>query len=89
MMIRSSRLLSGLLVAAAMAAAPTIAPSPAVAADEVNGDSVAEKYAALLARDYVYPETGKRFAEVLREGIRAGRYSAITGDALGAPIEAD
>jgi len=89
MMIRSSRLLPGLLMVAAIAAAPTIAPSLAVAADEISGDVVAEKYAVLLERDYVYPETGKRFAEALRAGIRAGRYKALSGEALGATIDAD
>lgn len=88
-MIRSSRLLPGLLMVAAIAAAPTFAPSLALAADEISGDVVAEKYAALLERDYVYPETGKRFAEALRAGIRAGRYKALSGEALGAAIDAD
>ena len=50
-MIRSSRLLPGLLMAAAMVAAPLIAPPPAFAADEASGDAVAETYAALLERD--------------------------------------
>lgn len=88
-MIRSSRLLPGLLIAAAMVAAPLIAPRPVLAADEAKGDAVAEKYAALLERDYVYPETGKRYAEALRAGIEAGRYRTLTGEALGAAIDAD
>lgn len=88
-MIRSSRLLPGLLLAAALVAGPAIAPPPALAADEINGDVVAERYAALLERDYLYPETGKRYAEALRSGISAGRYRALSGEALGAAIDAD
>lgn len=92
-MIRSSRLLPGLLMAAAMIAVPAIAPPTAFAADEAAaesiGDAVAEKYAALLERDYVYPETGKRYAAALRAGIKAGRYRTLTGEALGAAIDAD
>ena len=94
-MIRPSRLLPGLLAAAAMMAGPSVA-SPAAPASpppeaeaEVGGDGIAEKYAALLERDYVYPETGKRFAAALRAGIEAGRYSALSGEALGAAIDAD
>ena len=88
-MIRSSRLLPGLLLAAATMAVPLFIPSPAYAADEASGDVVAEAYAVLLDRDYVYPETGKRYAEALRAGIRAGRYRALSGEALGAAIDAD
>ena len=78
-MIRFSRLLPGLLIAAAMIAAPVFAPPPVLAADEAVGDAVAEKYAALLERDYVYPEMGKRYAEALRAGIKAGRYRPLSG----------
>ena len=88
-MIRSSRFVPGLLMAAAMMAVPAIAPPPVLAADEAVGDAVAERYAALLERDYVYPETGKRYAAALRAGIRAGRYRALSGEALGAAIDAD
>lgn len=92
-MIRSSRLLPGLLMAAAMIAAPILALPPAFAADEVSGevsgDAIAEAYAALLERDYVYPETGKRYAEALRAGIAAGRYAKLSGEALGEAIDAD
>lgn len=88
-MIRSSRLLPGLLMAAAMVAAPLIAPPPAFAADEASGDAVAETYAALLERDYVYPETGKRYAAALRAAIKAGRYKTLSGEALGSAIDAD
>ena len=92
-MIRSSRLLPGLLMAAAMIAVPAIAPSAAFAADEAAaesiGDVVAEKYAALLERDYVYPETGKRYAAALRAGIKAGQYRTLSGPALGEAIDKD
>ena len=92
-MIRPMRLLPGLLIAAAMIAVPVIAPPPVLAADEAAdqtvGDAVAEKYAALLERDYVYPEMGKRYADALRAGIEAGRYRTLSGEALGAAIDAD
>ncbi|MBN8842462.1 MAG: S41 family peptidase [Sphingomonadales bacterium] len=88
-MIRSARLLPALLLATAMVAIPVIAPPPVFAADEAVGDVVAEKYAALLERDYVYPDTGKRYAEALRAGIKAGRYKSLSGEALGAAIDAD
>lgn len=88
-MIRSSRLLPGLLMAAALLAAPVIAPAPAFASDAASGDAVAEAYAVLLERDYVYPETGKRYAEALRAGVKAGRYRALSGDALAQAIDAD
>jgi len=91
-MIRSSRLFPALMVAAGMVLMPVIAPPPALAADEVaapSADAIAEAYAALLARDYVYPETGERYAAAIRAGIAAGRYRALTGDALGAAVDAD
>ena len=75
-MIRSSRFVPGLLMAAAMMAVPAIAPPPVLAADEAVGDAVAERYAALLERDYVYPETGKRYAAALR----AGGLRCLDGD---------
>ena len=85
----SLRLLPGLLMAGAIIAAPLIASPAAIAADEVNGDAVAEKYAALLERDYVYPETGTKYAAALRAGVKAGRYKALSGEALARAIDAD
>lgn len=92
-MIRSRRLLPALLLAAAL---PLAASSPALAADEaapvsapVSANAVAEAYAALLARDYVYPETGERYAAAIRAGIKAGRYAPLTGEELGRAIDAD
>lgn len=88
-MIRSSRILPALLVAAATASAPLLVASPVLAADEASADVVAGKYAALLERDYLYPETGKRYADAIRAGIAAGRYKALTGEALGTAIDRD
>ena len=91
-MILSARVLPALLLVAAATAIPSVVV-PALAASETEqpaiGDVIAGKYAALLERDYVYPETGKRYAAALREGIKAGRYKALTGEALGAAIDAD
>ena len=80
-MIRSSRILPALLLAAGMAVGPVLAPPPAMAADEVAADTIAEAYAALLERDYVYPETGRRYAAAIRAGIAAGRYKALASSA--------
>ena len=88
-MIRASYILPALLLTAGTIAAPMMASSPALAADEVSADKVAEAYAALLERDYVYPETGKRYAAALRAGIAAGRYTTLTGEALGQAIDQD
>ena len=83
------RLLPALLMAAAMVAGPTFAPPPAMAADDVSADAVAEAYAALLERDYLYPETGKKYADAIRAAIAAGRYKGLSGEALGAAIDSD
>jgi hypothetical protein len=88
-MIRSSRILPALLLAAGMAVVPILAPPPAYAADEASANQIAETYAALLERDYVYPETGKRYAAAIRAGIAAGRYATLTGEALGQAIDKD
>ena len=84
-----------LMAAAPLAALPVIAAeeaaSPASADADVNADAdaVAEAYAALRERDYVYPATGRRYAAAIRGGIAAGRYARLTGEALGAAIDAD
>ncbi len=88
-MIRSSRILPALLFAAGAALLPVIVPPPAMAADEASANQIAENYAALLERDYVYPETGKRYAAAIRSGIAAGRYASLTGEALGQAIDRD
>jgi len=88
-MIRSARLLPALLIAASVVALPLVATPPALAADEASANQIAEKYAALLERDYVYPETGKRYAAAIRAGIAAGRYAPLTGEALGEAIDKD
>lgn len=88
-MVRSSRILPALLLAAATALGPAFMSPPAMAADEAGADVIAEKYAALLERDYVYPETGKRYADAIRAGIAAGRYNALNGEALGTAIDSD
>ena len=90
-MIRSSRILPALLFAAGAVALPILAPPPVSAEGEasVNANQIAETYAALLERDYVYPETGKRYAAAIRAGIAAGRYETLTGEALGQAIDKD
>ena len=88
-MIRASNILTALLFAAGAAAVPLGATSPVLTADEVSADTIAETHAALLESDYVYPETGKRYAAALRAGIAAGRYAPLTGQALGQAIDQD
>ncbi len=88
-MIRSSLVMPALLLAAGMAATPLLTPSPALAADEAGADAIAGKYAALLERDYLYPETGKKYADAIRASIAAGRYKGLSGEALGAAIDSD
>ena len=83
----SLRVLPGVLMAATIVVAPLIVAPAALAADEAQGDAVAEKYAVLLERDYVYPETGKRYAAAIRAGIAAGRYATLTGEALGQALD--
>lgn len=86
-MIRTSHFLPGLLVAAGLAVLPVVAPPPAFAAEAATSDQVAENYAKLLEDDYVYADIGKRYAEALRAGIAAGRFAALTGDALARALE--
>jgi hypothetical protein len=88
-MIRPQRLLPLLLAAAMPFAAVSAHAEEAAGAPDVKGDVVAEAYAALLARDYVYPDTGQRYAEAIRAAIKAGRYASLAGEALGAAIDAD
>ncbi|WP_260580755.1 S41 family peptidase [Sphingopyxis sp. PET50] len=89
-MIRRSRFLPLLLLAAApLPLTPALAAEEAAAPAPVGADAVAEAYAALLARDYVYPETGARYAAAIRAAIAAGRYRALSGDALAKAIDED
>lgn len=86
-MIRPLVMASALLSTAAFVASAQPTP-PAVADSSVSANAVAEHYAALLERDYVYPAIGKRYAQALRAGIASGRYAALTGDALAAALGA-
>ncbi len=88
-MKRNSLVMPALLALAGLAAVPLLAPPAAYAQDEVRAEDIAENYAALLEQGYLYPETGKRYAAVLRAGIAAGRYKGLAGEALGAAIDAD
>ncbi len=88
-MIGFSRILPPLLFAAAMTAAPFAAAPSALATDAVSADAIAARYAELLERDYLYPETGRRYGEAIRAGIAAGRYRGLTGEALATAIDTD
>ncbi len=87
-MIRTTHIVAALLLATGTAMAPTMLSSPARAADEASANAIAEKYAALLERDYVYPETGKRYAAAIRAAIASGRYAPLAGDALARALDA-
>lgn len=87
-MIRSTHILSALLLASGAAMVPVIMAAPAQAADEASANAIAEKYAALLERDYVYPDTGKRYAATIRAAIASGRYAPLSGDALAKALDA-
>ncbi len=90
-MIRPYHLMPLLLAAAAagtMLTADTRAQSTAETA-AATPDAIAEAYAALLERDYVYPDVGRRYAEALRAGIKAGRYQALAGEDLAEALTAD
>lgn len=78
-----------MVLAAAMVALPVFLPLSAQAAEEPSSNQIAENYAALLESDYVYPDTGLRYAAAIRAGIASGRYAALTGAALGEAIDAD
>ncbi|HZG33255.1 MAG TPA: hypothetical protein VEZ59_08275, partial [Sphingopyxis sp.] len=85
-----SRLLPALLMATApLAVLPVVAAEEAAPAPAVDANAVAETYAALLERDYVYPDTGRRYAAAIRAAIATGRYAPLTGAALGTAIDAD
>lgn len=87
-MIRSTHILAALLLASGVALVPVIMAAPAQAADDASADAIAEKYASLLERDYVYPDTGKRYAAAIRAAMASGRYAPLAGDALAKALDA-
>lgn len=88
-MIRSRIILSALLFAASGTALPFAAPAAVAEEAEASANAVAERYAMLLERDYVYPDTGKRYAAAIRAAIAAGRYAPLSGAALAQALDAD
>lgn len=87
-MIRSTHIMAALLLASGAVLVPVIMAAPAQAADDASADAIAETYAALLERDYVYPDTGKRYAAAIRAAIASGRYAPLSGDALAKALDA-
>jgi len=80
----------GALLLAASSIALALSTGPAATQQaEASANAIAERYAALLERDYVYPETGKRYAAAIRASIAAGRYAPLSGTALAQAIDAD
>ncbi|HKC02916.1 MAG TPA: S41 family peptidase [Sphingomicrobium sp.] len=66
-------------------AVPSVHPLPAGALeplDQGEGRGVAEKLAAELTDNFVYPEQGKRYATMLRSNTAAGRYDHGTRQEL-------
>lgn len=88
-MIRSAAIAGAIMLAVAAAGGVAVAPGPARAAEDATADRVAEAYAALLERDYLYPDTGKHYAAAIRASIAAGRYKGLSGEALGTAIDRD
>lgn len=80
MISRSALLAAALVSAGVVAAQPPGAPSsvPAAAAPAPVADprGVAARLAELLERDYVFPDTGQRYAAMLRDHAAQGRYDA-------------
>lgn len=73
--------------AAVPAAAPSGPATTGVAAPAAR--AVAQELAEGLGRDFVFPETGARYAETLRHNAAAGAYDALSGTALAARLTAD
>ncbi len=77
-----------LLLAAALLAVPLAtrgmtqsAPAPAGPQDEVTRRQTVEDLATQLVDRYVFPETGKKYAAMLRANAAAGKYDSLTDDA--------
>ena len=87
-MIRTTHIVTALLLATGAALAPVMLAAPAQAAHEAGANAIAEKYASLLERDYVYPDTGKRYAAAIRAAMASGRYAPLSGDALAKALDA-
>ncbi|MCJ2180416.1 S41 family peptidase [Novosphingobium album (ex Hu et al. 2023)] len=75
--------ISPLSIIAALAAGTAFVATAARAAEsgsacttpaEDSADAAACKLAGMLERMFIYPETGARYAAVLREGVAQGRY---------------
>jgi retinol-binding protein 3 len=86
------------LLAAALAAAAAQLPTPGAAQQRrddmavtpVLADSVALAAASAVATTYVFPQKADEAARVLRRGVRAGRYRALsTASALVDSLTAD
>lgn len=75
------------LAAAVGLSAPLLAQAVAPAAPEAATQSLSERrnatiqdFAAKLEERYVFPETGRKYAAMLRANAAAGRYAAIADD---------
>ncbi|WP_160174187.1 S41 family peptidase [Sphingopyxis sp. MWB1] len=86
-MIRLPFFLPALLVATGSFVSSPIFPAPALAAETVSANEIAENYAKMLEEDYVYADIGKRYAEALRAGIASGRFAKLTGEELAGALE--
>ena len=79
--------LVGLAPAAALAQAP-VAPPPVSVATPV-ARAVVDELANALERDFVYPETGARYAAMLRSNLAKGAYDALAGKELAEALTRD
>lgn len=84
-MLRNDILVSaGLLLLSGLPATANAQTSaaPAVSDQEANGRAIAERIAALLETNYLYPDTGRAYAATMRERAAAGAYDGLAGRAL-------
>lgn len=67
------------LTSALSAPVLTAQTAPQSEAASVDSRVVATRLADRLISDFVYPETGKRYAAMLKENVAAGRYDGLQG----------
>jgi hypothetical protein len=86
-MVRSATLLGSVALAFALPSSAA-AQAPAEIASETDGTGVAAAARAIVAERYVVPETAARLDAALAEAVRRGDFTALSGEALAAKINA-
>lgn len=89
-LLASAALTAALPAAAQLAHAPAAAEAPARSMDAAERKAVVEDLAAKLQANFVFPETGAKYAAVLRAKLAAGAYDGVTDPkAFGEKVTAD